>query len=121
MLKIKLPQEGKNITLQVTGSLDGELGLTPILDIKALKTPAVGIRLDSATWLIQEKMGLILWWKKDDLLLPLESRGSIRLDVGIYNSVGEDWDGIIRLSSFGYSSNTFKPKYFHLTLDIDRL
>ena len=118
MLRIEIPQDGKNITLQVTGFLlKGDLEPTPIYI-----SPGGGIRLDSAVWLIQEKMGIFLWRDKDDLLLPLESRGSARFDSGITLKKNVGWGGQLLISTFGFNSGiTMKVKGFHLTLDMDRL
>ena len=120
MLLIKHPQVGKNITVQVTGVLDEELGLTAILDVRKLAHPAEGVRLDGVIWLIQEKMGINLWWGEGELLLPLESRGATRFDYGLHNKIVDGWDGKVWMTTFNAELGIL-PKHFHFTLDFDRL
>lgn len=77
------------------------------------------MKLGSVLWVVQEKLGLNLYWDKETLLMPLESRNSIRLDTGY--SAPEGWDGRMWLSSYGFSLPPLsKQKAFFLTLDFDR-
>jgi len=116
MLDITTPHDGsKNVTVLVKGILDEELHLTPILLAEKLSGQPKKIKLTEALWLVQEKMGIALWWKKDDLIAPMESRNSIRLDRG-WDSP-KDWGGIILLSSFNWSPNR---KFFTLEVGFDK-
>jgi len=116
MLDITIPIDGsKNVTVLVKGILDEEQRLTPILLTEKLSGQPKKMKLTDALWLVQEKMGIALWWKKDDLILPMESRNSIRLDRG-WDSPA-DWQGIILLSSFNWSQY---HKYFTLEVSFDK-
>jgi hypothetical protein len=116
MLDITIPVDGhKNVTVLVKGILDDELRLTPILLTEKLSGQPKKMKLTEALWLVQEKMGMALWWARDDLILPMESRNSIRLDRG-WDSP-KDWQGIIMLSSFNWSGHY---KYFTLEIGFDK-
>ncbi len=66
---------GKNLILQVHGCLQDEAKpWIEILDVDKLQVPNRRLRIDGASWLIQEKGTLFLWWDKDNLIFPMESR-----------------------------------------------
>ena len=111
MLKVTTIAEGaKNLTVLIKGTLTEELALTPVLKVDQL------VKLESALWLVQEKAGLLLWWEKGNLIMPMESRNFIRLDIG-WNSPRGDWDRTILMSSFGVGQG---PKAFTVVLDFDK-
>ena len=93
-----------------------------VLDTAKLKDSPKNIRLDSLWWLIEEKMGLRLWWKPGYLLLPLESRNSLRLDSPLHSKdfAPPEWDGKILMSCHDVESNTTKIKYFNLGMDMEK-
>jgi hypothetical protein len=106
----------RNVTLNVRGLLTKEMPMTPIsVKLEQVK----GLKLASLVWAIQEKLGLYLWWDEETILLPLESRNSMRFDVGVPSPDG--WNGTLYLSSYGF---TLPPaavqKAFFLVLDFDR-
>jgi hypothetical protein len=112
-LDISTPIDGsRNLTILVKGVLNEEMFLTPLLKGRTGK-----MKLTSALWLVQEKLGLVLWWDKHQIILPMESRNSIRLDRG-WNSPDE-WKGEILLSSFNFELGP-KPKYFVIELEFDK-
>lgn len=117
MIKIERPLDGKNVVVQVTAVISADLSMEPIYRV----TEAKGIKIDGILWLVQEKMGLLLWWGKDDFLLPLESRGANTFSGGIHKRIDDTWDGQIFISTFGFKSNDLKPKHFFLSLDMDRI
>lgn len=117
----------KNCSILVKGFVDVDFDPTPFLDISKLERPREGwkgLRLDSAVWVVQEKMGLHLWWGKpegeDDLVMPMESRNSVRLDEGLPSPrVEKGWRGILYLSSFR-ANEMSGPKSFMFILDFDK-
>lgn len=124
----KIIRDGqKNCSILVKGFVKEDFDPTPILDVSKLERPREGwkgLRLDSAVWAIQEKMGLHLWWSKpegvDDLILPMESRNSIRLDEGLPSPrMNEGWRGIMYLSSFR-AGDPPGLKSFMFILDFDK-
>jgi hypothetical protein len=122
----------KNFSVLVKGvvSTEGDLGV--IVDVSKLAPPRAGfkgLRLDSAAWAIQEKMGLHLWWEaskeEKDFLLVMESRNGMRFDEGIPSPrIDKDkWGGQIHLSCFRLTDSSTGPideKYFILLLDFDK-
>jgi hypothetical protein len=116
MLDITIPVDGqKNVTVLIKGILDEELRLTPILLVEKLSGQPKKMKLTEALWVVQEKMGIVLWWAKDTLILPMESRNSIRLDRG-WDSP-QNWQGIVMISSFNWSQHY---KYFTIELGFDK-
>jgi hypothetical protein len=115
MLRISRVAGGqRNVTLHVTGVLTkGDLPLTPI------DLGDQGLKLTSLVWLVQEKLGLCLWWDKETELLPMESRNSVRFDTSL--KPPEGWDGKLWLSSFNFSFGpSVAKKVFFVVLDFDR-
>jgi hypothetical protein len=102
---------GKNVTFHVTGILTGEMTFEEI----AIDRDKKDVKLASLVWLIQEKLGLVLWWDKKTEVLPMESRNSVRFDTSLRPPEG--WDGSIYLTSFGFAA---PKKLFFLVLDFDR-
>lgn len=129
-MEIQLIKDGaKNFSVMVKGWAQKDFNPIPIIDIEKLAKPTAGwkgVRLDSLTWAIQEKMGFHLWWedgfKESDLILPLESRNSMRFDEGIPSPrVGDGWKRKIWLSSFKCLTNDPElAKHFFILLDFDK-
>lgn len=109
-----LADGNKNHTVLVTGALEADL-LEPAV---VVTMPSPSLKLSSAIWLIQEKLGLILWWRGEELLFPMESRNSVRFDRSL--DAPKDWDGRVLMTSFGFKSNAYSPKHFTLLLDFDK-
>lgn len=131
---VRILKDGpKNLTILVKGIVKADFGPELILDLKKTQQPSEplkGIRLDSAVWLIQEKMTLELWWgahqadkvwtlREEDLALVMESRNFVRLDDGLPSPrVKEDkWDGKLYLTG---RRNMDAAKSFMFILDLDK-
>src|ERR1700730_3915732 len=117
----------KNLSLLVKGVVKKDFEPTPILELSKL-TPTregwKGLRLDSAVWVVQEKMGLPLWWEEPKseaaLVVTMESRNSMRFDEGIPSPrIEKGWSGNMYLSSFGCENGPL-PKGFCVLLDFDK-
>jgi hypothetical protein len=107
----------KNFTVLVTGRLVKDLPMTEIVWLDKLNPKPGACKLEALLWLVQEKAGLLLWWEEGKLIAPLESRNSVRLDLG-WNSPRSDWSRTLSLSSFGVVEPL--PKHFTLVLDFDK-
>jgi len=125
---VQLIKEGpKNLSVLVRGITKKDFTPVPILELDKLEPPREGwkgLRLDSAVWAIQEKMGLYLWWEdpkgEEALVLPMESRNSVRFDEGIPSPrVENGWAGKMYLSSFRCEDGPL-PKGFFVLLDFDK-
>jgi hypothetical protein len=116
----------KNFSILIKGLVRGDFEATPIINTAKIQAPNQGwkgLRLDSALWLVQEKMGLYLWWRKpegeEDLALVMESRNGLRFDEGLPSPrVEKGWDGLMYLSSFNHQGGG--PKGFVVLLDFDK-
>lgn len=118
-ISVDLKDGNKNVTIRLTGVMKSDFQPTELLDISTLKGNPKGLRFDSAFFAIQEKMGILLWWRNgEDLIVPLESRGTFRFDSPINSpSLESGWEGKIWYSSF----NTLgQEKHFMLLLDFDK-
>lgn len=116
MLRIDTLSDGSNnFTVSVTGTLHENLEFEELLDLSALKGANERCRLESISWVIQEKLGLTLWWDKDNLILPLESRNFFRIETPLKPPA--QWDRKFRLSSFNL---TIPPMHFLVILDFHR-
>lgn len=103
----------RNVTLHITGVIEDELRLTPIdLVDKELK-------IKSLVWMVQEKLGLQLWWDEERMMLPMESRNAVRFDTGLKPPAG--WNGKLYVSSFNFKlPPVHKTKSFFIVMDLDR-
>lgn len=128
-MRIQMIKEGeKNFSVMIKGFCKEDFSSVPVIDIEKLKPPTSGwkgVRLDSAVWAIQEKMGLYLWWEKevteDTFLLPLESRNGMRFDEGIPSPrVKDGWGKKIWLSGFNVNIAPAGVKSFFILLDFDK-
>lgn len=124
-MHVKITKDGeKNLTVLIKGIITEDFGRTPIVDLAKLKQPyegLKGIRLDSVVWVIQEKLGLTLWWDEsgeDSMAMPMESRNSMRFDEGVESPrIREGWPGKLWLSSFNCNGG---PKKFLVILQFDK-
>ena len=116
-LKLQKTSGGqKNVTYHVRGFVHGrDMEKT---EFKIEHPEASELKFSSALWIIQEKLTLYLWWAKDDLLLPMESRNSIRFDLAVKPPIG--WNGTMCLSSLNWNAPNAIGKAFYLVLDFDR-
>lgn len=117
-LKVKqVAGSQKNLTLQVRGYVSKDYrDMSPILVEEKFDRGLP--KLSSLVWLVQEKMCLYLWWDKEDLLLPLESRNSVRFDHALQPP--ERWNGTMYLSVSNWSQPDPGGKAFLIVLDFDR-
>ena len=121
MIQIKQVIGGRrNVALHITGMLtEGDLELTPI-DLDSENRLEQGAKqrakLSSLAWVVQEKLTLYLCWNKtvESLVMPLESRNSLRPEVNI--APPERWTGTMWITSTGY---TEPVKCFFIALDFD--
>lgn len=111
-----LADGGRNWTLQLIGEISTDLALD---EIKPDKAPPTKIHLASAVWLIQEKMGLALWWDKgQNLAIVMESRNSVRFENGLRPPKG--WDGRFFLEAFNVRIPQAASKRFIAHLEFDK-
>jgi|SRR6185437_290910 len=107
-----LADGARNHTIQFSGIMEKN-----VFDPKELMKwdrpypPKIG----SVLWLIQEKMGIHLWWDKETPLFPMESRNSMRFDTALQPPDG--WKGVFYYDTFGVVDS---PKHFMFILDIDK-
>lgn len=107
----------KNLTLQIRGLVSKDyrdLSSFPVEEKFDRGLP----KLSSALWVIQEKLCLYLWWNPEDLLLPMESRNSVRFDHALQPPEG--WNGTMYLSASNWNKPDPMGKAFLLVLDFDR-
>lgn len=109
----------KNFTVLVTGLLLKDLPMTEIVWLDKLNPKPAACKIESLLWIVQEKMGLVLWWQEGNLIAPMESRNSVRPDRG-WDSPRSGWSRTLSITSFGVRSNEFLPKHFTLVLDFDK-
>ena len=79
-----------------------------IVDVRSIPRPR--LKLESAWWLIQEKMLVSLTWGNGEVLFPMESRNSLRFPQFV--SAPEDWGGkvlmdIDKIATCGTDAATF--------------
>src|SRR6266850_3820010 len=110
--KVKTTASGaRNVSIQARGWLPRNTDIFKLVEFEHH-----GLKLTSFLFLIQEKAGLYLWWDRDgnDLILPLESRGAFKLELGIKSP--EDWSGQIWAEAYGVVE---APRAFLLLMDFD--
>lgn len=115
MIEAKVVASGNGLVLEVSGDVDKDFTHT-ILRLK--DHPEVkSLRLDTVTFAIQEKMGVILYWKVAGalvLLQPLESRGYLNWE-GIRGKHSPDGLEEIVMESFGVTSRKVFTMMFDFT------
>ena len=108
---------GKNLILQVQGDLQDQANpWAEVLDLdKGPKVPSRYVRIDGISWLIQEKGTIFLWWDKDNLILPMESRNK----ADFYHALDcpkKDWSRKLYISW----TNCPTTKYFMFQINMDK-
>lgn len=98
----------RNVTIRISGAV---LDAAPF----QVKTEQLKLKLTAVAWLIEEKMGFHLSWDSTSVLMPLESRNSLRFDQAI--PCPENWQGSLWLKPFNF---TKKQMAFFVILDLDK-
>ena len=75
-------------------------------------------KIQSIAWLVQEKMGLVLWWDEGEDFIVMESRNLFVPPQAIVPPA--NWGKSLRLTSFGVKSNEYFPKRFWFCINIDK-
>jgi len=120
---IILSDSSKNLKALVRGFFTSDLNEpTCVLDLDKLKETPAHIRVDSLWWLIEEKMGLRLWWDNGQLLIPMESRNSMRFDYPLSSRelTSGKWSRKLYLTCHSVESGITKQKYFTFGLDAEK-
>lgn len=99
----------RNHTFRITGTVDDP---KMIIEVKSSQPR---LKLTGAVWFIQEKMGFCLSWDKKSVLMPLESRNSVRFDQAI--PCPEGWQGSLWLRPFKVTELAMA---FFIILDFDK-
>lgn len=118
-----LSDSDKNVKVQVRGFFVADLEEPAVvLDLDKLKNAPRGLRIDSFWWLIEEKMGLRLWWNPGHLLIPMESRNGFRPDLPFSSATlaGEGWGRKLLLTNHSTASGLTKCKYFTFGFDAEK-
>lgn len=103
----------RNVTLRIRGRAYTELDEHARF---AIRLPDAGLKLSSLVWLIQEKMGLHLWVNETEIMLPMESRNSIRFDTPV-----PALESVLYLTPFNLDlAPVTQFKAYFLVLDFDR-
>jgi hypothetical protein len=105
----ELAHSQRNYTIRVSGTVPEEHTLIEV------KTQQKKLKLTALAWLIEEKMGFVLSWEKDQVLLPMESRNSMRFDQAIPSPA--IWTGSLWLRPFKV---TLPEMAFFIILDFDK-
>lgn len=100
----------RNVTFRLSGILTS-------IEQFELKTGYTQLKLASLAWLIEEKHEMYLGWSYDTILLPMESRNSLKLANGIPSPKG--WDGSLWLTPMKIGEQDL-PKAFFIILDFDK-
>lgn len=110
----------KNASILIKGFVTADI-IDPmvVLDLDKLKDTPKNIRIDGLWWLIEEKLGLRLWWSPGHILVPMESRNSLRPDNPLAGPSG-NWDRKILLTTHDAKSGSTPIKYFIVSLDLEK-
>lgn len=123
---VQITKDGpKNCSILIKGFADLRTPDEKILDLTDLTPPNQGwkgLRLDSVVWIIEEKMGVRLWWGADqtegNFILTCESRNFLRTDEGVPSPrIDRGWKGELWMSVFKAET---ERKGFLLILDFDK-
>lgn len=107
-LRVEIPQDhGKFVTVVVQGYLTGDTAIT-LVSAESLNPRPKFLIIDTITFAIQEKMGVLLLWGRKGSepayeILPLESRGRVDLSGSRVLRSPKDWDGTLVLRAFNHS------------------
>jgi len=114
MLKVKHVSGGhKNITLQIHGEAPGAH-----LEAETIETGEKSLRLESAIWVVREKLGIELRWSDEEPLIFMESRNTVRFDIGLHSP--KEWDGKLLLMTHNWDKPDDEDKQFLIVLDFDK-
>lgn len=115
----------RNASVVVTGAVwDLEKYAVPIFDRSKHFAGVQRVKLESAVWMLQEKLTLLLYWgddTDDNFVLVMESRNYVRFDRGLL--CPEDWDGTLRILPLNTQKDDhdLMSKHFTVVLDLDKL
>lgn len=105
LLTTVMQEGGRNYALEIKGSsVSGDFVVEVDSSIR---------RISSAVWLIEEK-AMVSLWLGDELVLPMESRNSVRFDQGL--RFPKDWDGRILVKI----DKALEPKLVLIHLEFDK-
>lgn len=110
MLIERVANGQRNWTLRLSGLL------TDIEQFE-VKTDCGLLKLTSLAWLIEEKHSMYVGWSYDTVLLTMESRNSLRLDIAIPSPA--DWDGSLWFTPSKIGKQDL-PKAYFIILDFDK-
>lgn len=119
----------QNFSIRVLGECGGTEQPFEYIDLKELtkdhthKIEGKMLKLSSALWLIQEKLGVNLYWgggkpSLDRLIFPMESRNSVRFEQGVMSP--KEWNQVLTVETFGFSRDPVPTKRFVILLDFDK-
>ena len=106
----------KNVTLQIHGTFRQDAPTDG--DDAWVDTHEKSLKLESAVWVVQEKLGINLKWTDEIPLIFMESRNSVRFDIGLHSP--KDWDGRLKLEMNDGNSPKLNNKEFLIVLDFDK-
>jgi hypothetical protein len=110
---IKISQRAagqRNVTFNVWGRIES-------FDcVEEIVLGAMGLKLSSLVWLIEEKMGLYLMRNREEVWIPMESRNSIRFEHGLPVEGESLWLCPFANSDLGGSPS----RSFFLVMDFDK-
>lgn len=98
----------RNVTFRLSGLINDA---API----EIVTKQTKLKLTGAIWLIEEKMGFHLGWDAESVLMPLESRNTMRFNQAI--PCPKEWQGSLWLRPFKV---TMACMAFFIVLDFDK-
>lgn len=127
-----LTSGNRNARILVTGILECNLGPQKIVRLEDLNCDA--LKIESAVWMLQEKLGLRLWWGQGDMvegypepsvynfIFVMESRNGVKFEQGLNSPTRtEKWDRCIWMDSFNFAlAPEAKHKHFTFMLDFDK-
>lgn len=99
----------RNVTIRLSGFITHTDAPIEIV------TKQLKLKLTTAAWLIEEKMGFHLGWDTESVLMPLESRNSMSFAQAIPSPVS--WKGSLWLRPFKV---TQADMAFFILLDFDK-
>lgn len=103
----------RNVTYRIRGRIYPEYDESARFE---LDLGQAGLKLASILWAVQEKCGLHLWLNREEILMPIESRNSIRFDTPV-----PALEQTLYLTPFNLElAPVTHYKVFFLVLDFDR-
>ena len=106
--------------MAISGTLSKDI-FSPlvVLNFADLHPVPARVRIESAVFAIQEKMGCVLWWDTEDgdvLILPLESRGKLDFESPMQGLHAPKGARGIKMSTFLCNAE----KHFLIMLDMTK-